>query len=86
MTMVEIGACAPPREKTRHPDDGIDSRTGNGDGQTRWSTRPIEPPPSYNHRVAIEGPKTPPDPPDAIVNEVVRILTSNRQEPCADRL
>ena len=63
---------AQPGKKARHPDDGKCTRLRNDSGhplvKELANTVPKAPP------ITIDGPNTPPDPPEPIVNDVARIF------------
>src|SRR4051812_13319419 len=72
--IVEIGACAAPAKKPAMPTMAKICGCGTSCGHMLCSSNPtaapVQPP------ITIEGPNTPPDPPELIVREVVKILTS----------
>ncbi len=72
MINVEKGVFAAAAKKPAMPTMTKLAGCGTSQGQKLWKTIPSAPPPQPP--MTIEGPKTPPEPPLAMVKLVVRIL------------
>ena len=72
--IVENGGVGAAGEESGHSDDGVHFGTGDpalGGTSRRTTARPRPP---MQPPMTMDGPKTPPDPPELIVSEVVTIF------------